>query len=171
MIRSALMKLSPTSNLATLILPWYFAATLSIVGAYFLQGPHQSAMKSTSTGILLFTTSDSQLASESCTTCELPPEFCGGGDVSHPTTMAITPAARRAPSRDLIFGFMLAEGRDWNFIKEPGKQRKSERAFSCLPGFLKDEIVISLSARHRWPSRARLRIRRRPRSSAAFRPL
>src|SRR3569833_2438025 len=51
------------SILATFSLPLYWSASASPVGAICLQGPHQTAQKSTRVGVSDFRTSVSKLAS------------------------------------------------------------------------------------------------------------
>src|SRR3569833_2671931 len=53
------------SILATFSLPLYWSASASTVGAICLQGPHQTAQKSTRVGVSDFRTSVSKLASVS----------------------------------------------------------------------------------------------------------
>src|SRR6476620_8947640 len=55
--------LASTSTLTTSTTPSYFAASFSISGATILQGPHQAAQKSTTTGLSLFRTSASKVSS------------------------------------------------------------------------------------------------------------
>src|SRR3990167_1033258 len=57
-----------TSNLTNLTLPTYFCAMSSRIGASALHGPHHCAQKSTRTGTLELTTSDSKTSSEICCT-------------------------------------------------------------------------------------------------------
>src|SRR3954451_7324086 len=52
-----------TSTLTTSTTPSYFAASFSISGATILQGPHQVAQKSTTTGLSLLSTSVSNVSS------------------------------------------------------------------------------------------------------------
>ena len=52
-----------TSTLTTSTAPSYFAASFSISGATILQGPHQAAQKSTTTGRSALRTSSSKFAS------------------------------------------------------------------------------------------------------------
>src|SRR5207249_4462354 len=61
--RVAVEPLASTSSLPTLTRPLYSVAMESIVGAKARHGAHQAAQKSTSTGVLDFTTSDSKLLS------------------------------------------------------------------------------------------------------------
>src|SRR6187549_3912298 len=51
-----------TSTLTTSTAPSYFAASFSISGATILQGPHQVAQKSTTTGLSALRTSSSNVA-------------------------------------------------------------------------------------------------------------
>src|SRR5690606_3804610 len=67
----AVAGLASTSILQTFSLPAYSSASSSRTGAIILQGPHQVAQKSTSTGPEAFRTSSSKLASLTCTTCSL----------------------------------------------------------------------------------------------------
>src|SRR4029453_6479248 len=55
-----------TSTLTTSTTPSYLAASFSISGATILQGPHQAAQKSTTTGLSLFSTSASNVSSVAC---------------------------------------------------------------------------------------------------------
>src|SRR4051812_25942772 len=55
--------LASTSTLTTSTTPSYFAASFSISGATILQGPHQVAQKSTTTGLSLLRTSASKVSS------------------------------------------------------------------------------------------------------------
>src|ERR1700733_11797376 len=59
---AAISGASSVLTLATLTLPWKSLAILSMVGANCRQGPHHTAQKSTSTGMVLLTTSCSQLS-------------------------------------------------------------------------------------------------------------
>src|SRR5207253_10099236 len=61
--RAAVEPLASTSSLPTLTRPLYSSAIESMVGARARQGAHHAAQKSTSTGVLAFTTSDSKLVS------------------------------------------------------------------------------------------------------------
>src|SRR5262245_44773958 len=61
--RAAVEPLASTSSLPTLTRPLYSSAIESIVGARARQGAHHAAQKSTSTGVIAFTTSDSKLVS------------------------------------------------------------------------------------------------------------
>src|SRR5690606_10285021 len=55
--------LASTSTLPTTALPSYSWLTSSMMGPTILQGPHQAAQKSTNTGLSLFKTSSSNVAS------------------------------------------------------------------------------------------------------------
>src|SRR6187200_2557741 len=55
--------LASTSTLTTSTVPSYLAASFSISGATILQGPHQVAQKSTTTGLSFWRTSCSNVAS------------------------------------------------------------------------------------------------------------
>src|SRR5919107_28363 len=55
--------LASTSTLTTSIAPSYLLAIFSISGATILQGPHQVAQKSTTTGLSFFRTSCSKFSS------------------------------------------------------------------------------------------------------------
>src|SRR5262245_17919235 len=61
--RAPVAPLLSTSSLPTLTRPLYSSAIASIVGAIARQGAHQAAQKSTKTGVLDLTTSDSKLLS------------------------------------------------------------------------------------------------------------
>src|SRR5205814_4308225 len=61
--RAAVEPFASTSSLPTLTRPLYSVAMESMVGAKARHGAHQAAQKSTSTGVLDFTTSDSKLES------------------------------------------------------------------------------------------------------------
>src|SRR5437899_3547790 len=61
--RAAVEQLASTSSLSTLKRPLYSSAMESMVGARARHGAHHAAQKSTSTGVLAFTTSDSKLVS------------------------------------------------------------------------------------------------------------
>src|SRR5207247_172404 len=61
--RAAVEPLASTSSLPTLTRPLYSSAIESMGGARARQGAHHAAQKSTSTGVLAFTTSDSKLVS------------------------------------------------------------------------------------------------------------
>src|ERR1051326_5804084 len=58
--------LSSTFTLPILSLPSYSSASSSRRGAIILHGPHHSAQKSTSTGVLALVTSVSKVASDNC---------------------------------------------------------------------------------------------------------
>src|SRR5690606_2054220 len=55
--------LASTSTLPTTALPSYSLLTSSLIGPTILQGPHQAAQKSTNTGLSLFRTNSSNVAS------------------------------------------------------------------------------------------------------------
>ena len=55
-----------TSTLTTSTAPLYFSASFSISGATILQGPHQAAQKSTTTGRSAWMTSSSKVESVAC---------------------------------------------------------------------------------------------------------
>src|SRR5688500_2456207 len=59
----AVCGLASTSSLRTSTLPAYLAASFSISGATMRHGPHHSAQKSTTTGLSLWSTSVSNVAS------------------------------------------------------------------------------------------------------------
>src|SRR6476660_3383240 len=80
----------PTSNLATLTLPLYLSANRLTVGANALQGGHQFAVTSTSTGTLLSTTSFCQFAWVNSTTFSL--VACPGGGLAESHTINATNA-------------------------------------------------------------------------------
>src|SRR5206468_5700839 len=61
--RAAVEPFASTSSLPTLTRPLYSAAMESTVGASARHGAHHAAQKSTSTGVVDFTTSDSKLES------------------------------------------------------------------------------------------------------------
>src|SRR6185295_13818285 len=61
--RAAVEPFASTSSLPTLTRPLYSSAIASTVGAIARHGAHQAAQKSTKTGVLDFTTSDSKLES------------------------------------------------------------------------------------------------------------
>src|ERR1044071_1855120 len=61
--RAAVEPLESTSSLPTFTRPLYSSAIESMVGDRARQGAHHAAQKSTSTGVLAFTTSDSKLVS------------------------------------------------------------------------------------------------------------
>src|SRR6266850_7793415 len=61
--RAAVDPLASTSSFPTLTRPLYSSAMESMVGARARHGAHHAAQKSTSTGVLAFTTSDSKLLS------------------------------------------------------------------------------------------------------------
>src|SRR6266699_2541385 len=61
--RAAVAPFASTSSLPTLTRPLYSSAMASTVGAIARHGAHQAAQKSTKTGVLDFTTSDSKFAS------------------------------------------------------------------------------------------------------------
>src|SRR5690606_8192719 len=52
-----------TSTLPTIALPSYSSLICSMIGPTILHGPHQAAQKSTNTGLLLFNTVSSNVAS------------------------------------------------------------------------------------------------------------
>src|ERR671918_1976388 len=59
----AVCGLASTSSLRTSTTPAYLAASFSISGATMRHGPHHSAQKSTTTGLSLWSTSASNVAS------------------------------------------------------------------------------------------------------------
>src|SRR5215831_3375724 len=61
--RAAVEPFASTSSLPTLTRPLYSSAIESMVGARARHGAHHAAQKSTNTGVLDFTTSDSKLLS------------------------------------------------------------------------------------------------------------
>src|SRR6266571_4744041 len=61
--RAAVAPFASTSSLPTLTRPLYSSAMASTVGAIARHGAHQAAQKSTKTGVLDFTTSDSKFVS------------------------------------------------------------------------------------------------------------
>src|SRR5919204_1716383 len=75
---------SSTFSLAIVSFPLCSSATSSSTGEIILQGPHHSAQKSTSTGVLAWSTSVSNVASVTALALLIPVGAFGVGDPSAP---------------------------------------------------------------------------------------
>src|SRR5690606_21484727 len=98
---AAVAWLSSTSTLTMFRRSPYSVATWSRMGAIILQGPHHVAVKSTSTGVEDWSTSESKLESLTCLIASLMTFPLWGMGASRQTVNAYVISVNRADERDM----------------------------------------------------------------------
>src|SRR5919109_4552883 len=157
----AISGFSSTLSLAMVTLPWCSSAISSSTGETILQGPHHSAQKSTSTGVLDWSTSRSNVASVTAAALLIPPvpprTVIPALVQRHRATTYSLPAQGREQSLPVVGGGpgVVAVGLQPSFGVDGGRAAGARRGHR-LPVGVVDHVAGREHAVHaggggRWP--------------------